>query len=282
VTSPDHIVAVCICTRHRADDLREALVSLAAGRDAIVARQSAIPAVYTHGPGAGLAANRNHALRFVTSPYVIFLDDDARLGSAFLDSALRCLERFETEYGTGQVLITGPELNRGELIRPSDQDFLGFQRVPYERDTGLNSIVINSTLFPAELTKRTMFDRRLRYGSEEVDIATRLVARGATIVFCASAINLHLPAPSGREDHAYERETSRLYATLKRYVFTFPDMPRAARFLIVAPLHGVVAGLRHGGPPGALRSIRAAIQAARSMGSFVVQKWRGDDEIHAR
>jgi GT2 family glycosyltransferase len=141
--------------------------------------------------------------------------------------------------------------------------------VPYARDVGLNSIVINSTLFPTTLLKQMRFDPRFRYGSEEVEIATRLAASGVTIVLCREAVNLHLPSPLARDEYRFEQEASRLYATLKRYLFTRRQPLRAALYLIVAPAHTIVGGFRRGRWAGAWQSIRAVARAAGYMWSYI-------------
>jgi GT2 family glycosyltransferase len=288
-------VAVCICTRDRPDEVRGALESLSVARrrpdlvvvsddgtspdTRVVAEAAALPVTYLRGPREGLAPNRNRALSAVDTDYVLFIDDDARLGTGFIDAALECMARYELLYGEGQVLITGPEDKRGERIVPSDQDFLGFQRVPYDREIGLNSIVINSTLFPTVLLKRQGFDHRFRYGSEEVEIATRLAARGATIVFCEEAVNAHLPSPLSREDYSLEREASRLYATLKRYLFTCRQPPRAALYVLIAPAHAVAGGFRRRRWAGAWQSAKAVAKAASYTWSYALEARSADHAL---
>jgi GT2 family glycosyltransferase len=281
-------VTVCICTRDRPEELSQALNSLPASAEHLssvvvsddgpsgatrsVAESASLPVVYTAGPRNGLAANRNHALTFVESDYVLFLDDDARLGDEFLEDSLRCMRSNEQRYGEGKVVVTGAERNQEYLVEPSDQDFLGFQHKQYKSRTGLKSVVINSTLFPVALTAELQFDRRLRYGSDEVDLATRMVVAGATIVYCPEAVNIHQASPLGRDGHLLERESSRLYATLKRYLSTERRPLVAAAFALFAPVHAVAGGFKRGGRDGARQSFQAVVNAAGYMKSFLADR----------
>jgi GT2 family glycosyltransferase len=281
-------VCVCICTRGRPEDLRAALASVNASstpvaelvvsddgpaNDTKLAAESAGGAVrYTVGPARGLAANRNHALALVSVPYVMFLDDDCRLAPDFLTHALTALKAYEARLGAGAVVITGAERKGGILVRPADQSFLGFQGKPYDRSVGLKSVVINSAIFPTALTRELQFDYRLRFGAEEVDLATRLVAAGGTIVYCPDAVNIHMTSPHGRSAYGFDATASRLYATLKRYAFTERRLVTACAFALLAPLHTMGAGLRGRGYVGASDSVRAVSTAARYMWSFISER----------
>jgi glycosyltransferase involved in cell wall biosynthesis len=278
---------VCICTRDRPAALRATLESIARSTDPVdevivsddgslaetqqVARESGLHVRYVTGPKLGLAANRNHALSFLATDFVVFLDDDCHLSSDFLTEAHRCRRRSEERLGS-QVVVSGLERQDGLIVRASDQSFLGFQKKPYRDKVGLKSIVINSALFPSQLIKDVAFDPRLRYGYEEVEASTRIVAAGGTIVECDSAINDHLPSALGRDDYTFQATASRLYATFKRYAFTDHRPAVAFAFLLVAPIHAVLAGAKHGGPRGAWTAIRAIMVAARYLRSLMHER----------
>ena len=251
-------VAIVICTRNRSDELRACLEAIAAstvapaqvivsddgdGADA-VCRAAPLPVTYVSGPRRGLAANRNRALREVSAEYASFLDDDCLLAPDFLAIALGALERAERVHGRGKVIISGSELNRGNVLWAHDQTFLGFQAVPYPPGALLNTICINAALMPRALFDRVPFDERLRYGYEESDIATRAVAAGYAIVACHEARNEHRPSPASREDYHYYEEATRLYATFKRYYWTERRRGRAAAFALIAPAHALAAGVK--------------------------------------
>lgn len=286
------ILSVCICTRDRSDDLRATLASLKESREPIaeiivsddgpsddtknVAETADIEVLYTVGPRRGLAANRNHALALVSTPYVLFLDDDCRLAPDFLSCALPCMKAYERRFGEGTVVVSGAEQKQGSIVEPGDQTFLGFQSKAYEHRVGLNSVVINSTIFPTALASRLRFDYRLRFGSEEVDLATRMVAAGATIVYCPEAVNVHMTSPRGRSSYALEATTSRLYVTFKRYAFTQRRPLLACAYLLIAPLHTTLAGMRRKSPIGVIGSLRAVFAAGRYTLSFLSERARSD------
>jgi GT2 family glycosyltransferase len=280
-------VTVCICTRDRPDELAQTLASIARSTrpvgqvvvsddrgDAVTkaaCRTAEVAVDYVLGPQRGLGANRNRALDAVTGDVVIFLDDDCRLLPDFVDNALVRLREAEARHGAGRVVVSGRELNRGELLSAADQTFLGFQSKPYRRDEGLRSICINATLFPARLFDHLRFDPQLVYGYEEVDLASRAAAAGYVVVHCPEAINDHRPSPSGREDHERHVDASRLHVTLRRYALTERDPVRAIAFALIAPLHVFAANLKRFGVAGLLRSLRtlqlASVMLLRSRSS---------------
>lgn len=213
---------------------------------------------YTRGPRKGLGANRNNAVSRANLDYVLFLDDDARLGSSFLESARACL------VGSGdprRTIVTGPEDRRyrnGEslLAYAHDQDFLGFQRVVYKAGQPLNNIVINSALFPRALFDELIFDGLLIYGYEEVDLATRAWTKGYDILLCESAINLHYPSEINRDYYRPFTEASRLYATYKRYAITEKKPIKGVVYLPVAVVHLFLSAIKRRGAVGVLEALR--------------------------
>jgi GT2 family glycosyltransferase len=274
-------VAICICTRDRPQELRAALDAIAAstvpvrrvvvsddgtdpGTQAVCyAAAATLPVAYTRGPGVGLSPNRNHALSLVDEDLVAFLDDDCLLGADFLATAMDCLDAAERTWGAGRVVVSGAERNHGRLITARAQDFLGFQRIPYAPSAPLSSIVINSTLFPRAALDRHRFDPQIRYGYEEVDLASRLAADGYRIVECVDAVNEHRPSPRGRDDYAAVVHASRLYVTAKRYALTDRRYARAAVYAVAGPAHAVASGARSDGLRGLRGGLTATSQAVR-------------------
>lgn len=185
--------SVCICTRNRPQDLYKALKSLEQSEvpvyQIVVSDDSTdlrtkqpleayFPAVrYVPGPKKGLSANRNNALRAVTGTHVLFIDDDVVLARDFFTRMKQAFQEQKEPYG-GKLILTGLENKNGVIIYPHDQTFLGFQNRKYKDGEALNTIVINSTVFPARLFREELFDEQLIYGYEEVDMATRAVRRG--------------------------------------------------------------------------------------------------------
>lgn len=276
-------LTVCICTRNRPDELEQALESVRAARpaitsivvaddstdertEALVARAAGTDLTFVPGPRRGLGANRNAALAAVRTSHLLFLDDDARLGSRFVgawDAAVCALP----EPSRSRVILSGAERKRGVLIHPRAATFLGHQSRIYRLDQPLSTIVVNSTVFPRLLFDAISFDERLIYGSDEVDIAMRAVAQGFTIEFVEGMVNEHLPSEVNRDYYAPHADAARLYVTWKRYARVQRSYARAVTFAAVGPAHLLLHGARRRGMPGlaaAAKSIRSAVSMARS------------------
>jgi len=222
---------------------------------------------YTTGPRRGLSPNRNHALTLIVEDLVLFLDDDCLLGPDFLATAVAHMEANEATWGQERVVVSGAEANNGRLVTARAQDFLGFQSRPYSKGAPMSSIVINATLFPRAAFDRHRFDAQIRYGYEEVDLASRLAQDGYRIVESTDAVNIHQPSSLGRQDYDGVVTASRLYVTVKRYARTERRYGRAAAFAVVGPLHAMAAGARRDGVDG----LRAAIRATRLAVTYVVR-----------
>ncbi|THF74906.1 glycosyltransferase family 2 protein [Cohnella fermenti] len=262
-------VSVCICTRNRPDELERALRSLEESsypiHEVIVSDDSTDNATsrrirrsfpelkYMRGPRQGLAANRNHCLASVTGSHVLFMDDDVVLAKTFLWNILKTGQ--QAERTEKPPIVTGLENNRGKLVHPNEQSFLGFQSRVYRQGEPLRTIVINSTVFPVQLFDELKFDENLIYGYEEVDIATRAAGRGYPIVLAPGAINDHYPSAANRDYYEPHVEASRLYATFKRYRFTERKRVKAASFLAAASLHALLHGVKERKPGRAWRTI---------------------------
>jgi GT2 family glycosyltransferase len=273
-------VSVCVCTRNRPDELRSCLESIRRSAlpvyETVVADDSTddrtarmlagerpgSPIIYVQGPKVGLGANRNRALRAASGDYVLFLDDDACLGEHFLERALSCARAHGTT-AEPRIVVSGCENNRGALIRAHDQSFLGFQNVPYPGRVGLNTIVINSTLFPRTLFNETRFDEQLVFGCEEVDIALQAVHHGYQIVQSDDAVNFHYPSLVNRSYYKPHLDTSRLYVTFKRYAVYERAWLKAVTFAVLAPVHCLLAALKRRGIAGVAEASRAIAAAAR-------------------
>lgn len=212
---------------------------------------------YVLGPQQGLGPNRNHALSRARGSYVLFLDDDCLLGNMYIEAATRCMRDAEAISGTGRVIVSGSELQNGRAVVAHEQTFLGFQGRPYRTGDTLKTIVINATLFPAGLFDSVRFDPQLRYGLDEVDVATRAVAAGFRIVSAPEAQNDHRPSPTGREDYHDAADASRLYITARRYTVVERRFLRAAAFAVLAPAHLVASRVK---AQGVRRGSRSAIR----------------------
>jgi GT2 family glycosyltransferase len=160
-----------------------------------------------------------------------------------------------------RIIFTGIEKQVSGLVFPNDQDFLGFQKRPYgSRD--VNTVVINATLFPSTLFREMLFDPRLIYGYDEVDIASCARGAGYRIVLVPSAVNLHFPSPVNRDYYSPHTEAARIYVTFKRYARAERRPVKALAFLAVSFVHSLAHHLKRqgvSGIPGAFRMHKAAL-----------------------
>jgi GT2 family glycosyltransferase len=255
-------VTVCIPTRNRPDDLAQCLDSIAASTvpvtEVVVSDDSTddrtrdlVAACYPHvkyvfGPRKGLGPNRNSAIAAASGEWILFLDDDARLGPDFLTEMMRA--RYAN--ADRHIIFTGIERQVSGLIFPNDQDFLGFQKRPYGSRRSVNTVVINATLFPAALFKEMLFDPRLIYGYDEVDIASSARGAGYRIVLVPSAINLHFPSPVNRDYYSPHTEAARIYVTFKRYARAERRPVKALLFLALSFVHSLAHHMKRQGFAG--------------------------------
>jgi GT2 family glycosyltransferase len=277
-------VAICICTRDRPAELARALRSVAEstvpaaeiivaddGNEAttqVLLDEISPSAHWVRGPRVGLGANRNSAVAAAHSRYVLFLDDDAELSREFISTVGDCLSR-QSSWVLDRTIVTGRERRNGHLIAPAEQDFLGYQRIPYTCGSPLKTVVINSTIFPRRLFDAIRFDTRLRYGYDEVDITTRAVVAGYMIVDCPEAVNFHQRSELHRSEYHSHAEAARLYVTAKRRLFVERRRAPGAVFLPAASLHMLVHGFRSDGLGGAARAVRAILTGLAALLSYV-------------
>jgi GT2 family glycosyltransferase len=202
--------------------------------------------VFVEGPRRGLGANRNRALEVVTSSHVLFLDDDAQLGSTFIEEIQGCLAtRVDSKRQT--TIVTGVVVEEAGTWRPGEQSFLGHQNVPFPVDVPLTNVAMPSAVFPRRLFGTIRFDESLIYGYDEIDLTSRAVKLGYEIILCKSAINTHAKSAINRDYYAPHQEASRLYATFKRYLLTERRMGLAFAFAVVAPVHALAVAVRRQG-----------------------------------
>jgi len=265
--------SVCICTRDRPEDLARALRSVEAStypaHQIIVSDDSKEPhtramvtsefpqVVFLEGPRKGLGANRNSALEAVTGTHVAFIDDDAALSPDFLARMAQSLQNGGQH--PEKLIITGYELNHGVKIFANGTTFFGYQSRVYRAGDFQDTVVINSTVFPAWLFKVIRFDEHLVYGYDEVDIMMRATLQGKCAVrSLPEAFNFHYPSVVNREYYSSFTEASRVYVTHKRYKWFERKRAKAAVFLTLAIAHNVLHNVRSHGLKGFSRSMRTA------------------------
>jgi GT2 family glycosyltransferase len=267
-------VTACIPTRNRPDDLAQCLDSIATSSipvaEIVVSDDSTderthdlvaekYPHVkYVFGPRKGLGPNRNSAIAAASGEWILFLDDDARLGPDFLAEMVRA--RYAN--ADHRIIFTGIEKQVTGLVFPNDQNFLGFQKRSYGSNRTVNTVVINATLFPAALFKEMLFDPRLIYGYDEVDIASCARGAGYRIMLVPSAVNLHFPSPLNRDYYSSHTEAARIYVTFKRYARAEGRPLKALLFLALSFLHSLAHHVKRqgfAGISGAFKMHKAAL-----------------------
>jgi GT2 family glycosyltransferase len=271
-------ISACIVTRNRVDLLRQCLLSV--GQSTVPVKQIIVSddstddrtyrmvssqfedVQYLKGPKKGPGANRNNAVIKATSEYVLFLDDDACLGESFLEEALGCLTQSSNPR---RAIVTGLYTERGELIYPHEQSFLGFQSVDCANKQVVNALSISSVLFPRGLFDEIRFEEMSYY--DEIDLATRASSRGFDILLCKSAINRHYP-PNPDKDVVDSplANASRIYVTYKRYAYTEGNPIKGVIYLLVATVHVFLSAIKRGGlasVPNALETLKISYDYIR-------------------
>jgi GT2 family glycosyltransferase len=216
--------------------------------------------IYQHGPRRGLGPNRNACIRRAKGSHIIFIDDDVCVSPEFFAVARQGIASSDSK-----TIITGYEMNytrsEPEKVTPHNADFWGLQRVPIHNE--YRAIVINATIFPRSLFEQVLFDERLRYGSEEIDVAQHAVALGYRIVYQDDLYVSHYPSPVNREEYKRFIDASRLYATTKAYWQYEHSLLKTLGFVLLAPLQLAGSAVRRGNLKGVWEAFQATALAYR-------------------
>ncbi|WP_414549663.1 glycosyltransferase family 2 protein [Anabaena sp. CCY 0017] len=271
-TDIDFKVSVCICTRNRPKELNNALQSVGRSTypafEVIVSDDSTndetkrlisshFPEVkYLDGLRKGLGANRNNVLKAVSGSHVLFIDDDVVLNENFLEIVCNKLAKLAEQENLEKLIISGIENNNGKLVFPGEQSFVGWQNVRYKKGDIIKTVVINSTLFPICLFENTLFDDKLVYGNDEVDLTTRAIKKGFKIILFPEAINFHFPSEINRDYYLPYKDATRIYVTFKRYFATENNKVKALIYLPYVLVYTVAFNLRYRGIKGLIFTLR--------------------------
>jgi GT2 family glycosyltransferase len=256
-------ISVCICTRNRPEDLAKALNSVKHSTypvfETIVSDDSTneltkilvaadFPDVkYLEGPRQGLGANRNNILKHIAGSHVLFIDDDVVMADNFLEIACDRLAEHALKEPIDRVIFSGIENKNGKLVFPGEQCFLGYQNVSYQAGDRIRTVVINSAIFPRKLFEDTLFDEKLVYGNDEVDLTTRATAKGFKIVLYPEAVNFHYPSEINRDYYEPYHDSTRIYVTFKRYFDTENNKLKASLYLPYALLYATARNIKYQG-----------------------------------
>jgi len=281
------VITLCICSYRRPDLLEVALQSVAdcggprigvlvsddspdpGPTQEVVARHPF--ARWVQGPRQGVGPNRASCPGRVSTPYLTFIDDDARVRHGYTQTLARLLAGMgEREVVTGSVVnhfTDGTE----QLSVPGSADFLGFATRPWGAGHG-NMIEMNATLFPTAAFEEVGFDELLRYGYEEIDLSRQLAAAGYRLRHDPELLLDHHPGTTPLDARPWV-DSSRLYATMKHYTRIAPSPARALAYALLAPAHHIAAGALHRRrgltAAGAVKDVVVAAKLLRSRAGSV-------------
>ena len=133
--------------------------------------------------GQGQWLARNAAIERATGDYLLFLDDDSRIGPDFVEQHLRALSTYGADVSAGASLSV--------VGAPVPENY-GFFRAADQFDSG-------NALVRREVLERVgAFDRRYdRMRSGDADFGTRVYLAGGLLVHNPAASRVHLKAATG-------------------------------------------------------------------------------------
>lgn len=166
--------------------------------------------IYLYNPTKGLSLNRNFASKYANGKYVIYLDDDARFGSDFIDRIKDYLESYNVD-----ILLCGVVDENMRLT--SYTPFAGEKDISIwnvERKVNSNGLIVLRTLL-----SKLEFDPKMGVGaefgsSEETDFVIKSLINGFSVRY-NGAINVIHPVAEISFDKAYAYGKGHGYFTLK-------------------------------------------------------------------
>jgi hypothetical protein len=123
-------------------------------------------------------------------------------------------------------------------------------------------------VFPAALFERALFDERIRYGYEEIDIARHAAHLGWAIRYDDDLHVRHFPSPTNRAGYAGELNVSRLYIPRKACDEYEGSSIKAQVFAAVAAVHHVLNAVK------GRHSVRAAVDTVRRSSKMTQERQR--------
>lgn len=199
-------VLISVATYKRPDLLQDLLDSLArdgeiararvcvvdndpAGTAADVCNREDLDIRYVVEPRQGIAAARNRGLAEIapTDDFVIFVDDDERVGDAWLSNLLAC------QSALGADVVSGPVIS---VFAPGTATWLAngtfIQRARFATGTVMRSAATNNTLVSIAALRNLepcAFDETFSMtGGSDTELFGRLRAQGALMVWCDEAV----------------------------------------------------------------------------------------------
>ncbi|MBZ4486838.1 glycosyltransferase [Microbacterium sp. cx-55] len=162
---------------------------------------------YVVEPRQGIAAARNRGLKELlpTDEFVIFVDDDERVGEGWLASLLDCQEKFRADVVSGPVISVFPAGTPDWIIKGN---FI--QRARFATGAVMRSAATNNTLVSTATLRKLdppEFDETFSMtGGSDTELFGRLRALGAQLIWCDEAVVFEdVPASRARLSWVWRR-----------------------------------------------------------------------------
>lgn len=172
-------------------------------RDRLPARIQLLPSP----PSGTTTGNRNWLARHVSSPLLLFLDDDVDTNSGFLADALTWMGNDDV----GVVVAASTEMGGSGWLTPR-----GHFRKASEDDP--IAIGLQTSLWRTQLFTSLWLDEAIVYGYEDADLSLRYYRHHPERVIQSEFNFVHLGAqPYQAPDRVTAAEQARCYVSIKRY-----------------------------------------------------------------
>lgn len=264
--------AIVISTMGRIDDLRQSLSSIQGlerqpeqvvivdDGDINKTREAIdnidLPIELVEGPGNGLPASRNEAVKHVETDVVCFVDDDVVLPPNWLSEILYTYRTFDVDGVGGSVInYTPTDIGKGNMESPAyrllmavrtlffynrigDVGPAGILYAPHTM-IGTNVMQVDSfqgcnMTFRMSVFEDAQFDEWYGVGGaapvEEVDFCTKLTTSGKDLVYNPQAVLIHKRTESGGERN--KNKESRNIRNMSLFTFHRSQMIRTSVVLL--------------------------------------------------
>jgi len=212
------------------------------------------PEVHLHSlsRNIGVAAGRNFATRLGSAPYVISLDNDA----VFADEACvaRAVSRLETspELGAVAFRILDGETEDEEIYWDYPRSYLKSAHASFEVTRFLGG---GHALRRAAFERAGCYDEALFFGSEERDVAWRMIRHGYRLRLYRDLAVRHRSVGHSKLTWSDRR----YYFAVRNNLYVNHKFGAGARGFARGAASFTVRGLRNGLAPAALRGIAAGL-----------------------
>jgi GT2 family glycosyltransferase len=141
--------------------------------------------------------------------------------------------------------------NGTQRTAPSRPTFLGHFGGPVQTD--IETVNLNSNIFPREAFNDALFDERIEWGYEDMDLCCQLITKGYRITHEPSLLTDHLPPKKDTLSFEIKSERARIYTSLKRHFLWKRRYCSGVAFLVIATSHLLFRHLKHWNLAGSIR-----------------------------